>query len=539
MTNRSGSLFVGLRRWVQTISITLFILLFFQTRLDLTDFTSAISLKNNMKPFFAIDPLLLITTLLAEHTVPMIFLLSGITLLITFIFGRFFCGWICPFGVLHHIMSWIGDRLHIPKNASDTYHPGQQIKYYLLTALLVTSVFGINLAGWVDPISLLTRSMTSFIIPLMQTTINGIGTIFRWLHLESTANMLEIGFVESILGAEQIYIGQAFFIGVIFVSLLATNLFIRRFWCRFLCPLGALLGVVSGTSLFRIQQASGCTHCHKCAPACGGAADPQKAKAFKVSECMMLGNCLTACPENVLSYNKIKPFRITAPIDINRRRLTGAAVSGIFAAPLIRLDLHPTRSHPLLVRPPGALSETDFLATCVRCDACIRCCPENFLQPALLEGRLEGLWTPIGNGDIGYCEFNCNICGTVCPTGAIQPLPLEQKQQVAIGTAFIDPSRCLPYAFDKQCIVCEEHCPTAPKAIKFRKEIRITPDGNEIELKLPVIIPEDCIGCAICQNKCPVMDKPAIIVTSVGETRSETNQMILKNTGYGSGDYGS
>jgi len=127
---------------------------------------------------------------------------------------------------------------------------------------------------------------------------------------------------------------------------------------------------------------------------------------------------------------------------------------------------------------------------------------------------------------IGYCEFNCTLCGQVCPTDAIEELGLEVKQKRKIGLAFVDQNRCLPYAFGINCIVCEEHCPTSPKAIQFESRVAVK-DGVETELKLPVIVPNDCIGCAICEYYCPVGEEAAIRVTSVGEDRSEKNRIIL------------
>ncbi len=125
------------------------------------------------------------------------------------------------------------------------------------------------------------------------------------------------------------------------------------------------------------------------------------------------------------------------------------------------------------------------------------------------------------------CEYYCSLCTQVCPTGAIKELTVPEKATVKIGTAWIDKNRCLPYFLGRPCIVCEEHCPVSPKAIKFILVETKRPDGTTAVEKAPIIDPELCIGCGVCENKCPVADRPAIFVTSVGERRSKENQLLL------------
>jgi len=157
----------------------------------------------------------------------------------------------------------------------------------------------------------------------------------------------------------------------------------------------------------------------------------------------------------------------------------------------------------------------------------MKVCPTNALQPALSEAGPEGIWTPVLVPKIGYCEYYCSLCSQVCPTGAIQELTVEQKVQVRIGTAWINKSRCIPWVSGDSCIVCEEHCPVSPKAIKLVKTEVKLPDGTIKTPLAPFIDTSECIGCGICENKCPVVDEPAIYVTSVGETRSEKNKLLL------------
>jgi len=214
-------------------------------------------------------------------------------------------------------------------------------------------------------------------------------------------------------------------------------------------------------------------------------------------------------------------------LDISRRRIISSGLLGILSVPLLRQQFWAKRVNPKLIRPPGAIPEPNFLAACIKCGNCMRACPTNFLQPTLLEAGVEGMFSPTGVGQKGYCEYNCTVCGQACPTKAITELSLTKKQTVKIGTACIDKSRCLTYAYNKPCIVCEEHCPTPIKAIWTEKVEIKDRNGKTILIAQPHVDPALCIGCSICENVCPVLDKPAIYVTSIGEVRSKTNRLLL------------
>src|SRR5207302_8853538 len=126
--------------------------------------------------------------------------------------------------------------------------------------------------------------------------------------------------------------------------------------------------------------------------------------------------------------------------------------------------------HSRVIRPPGSVEEREFLERCIRCAECMKVCPNNALHPAFFEAGIEGSWTPILIARIGYCEHSCVLCGQVCPTGAIQKITEKEKlgagvPPIKIGTAFYNVGRCLPWAMQTPCIVCEEFCPTSPKAI--------------------------------------------------------------------------
>jgi ferredoxin len=221
-------------------------------------------------------------------------------------------------------------------------------------------------------------------------------------------------------------------------------------------------------------------------------------------------------------------------LDLSRRSLLGAALGGAGGALLVKIEpLGGGRTYnPGLIRPPGSLPESEFLERCVRCGECVKVCPTNAIQPAALGAGLEGLWTPILDMDIGYCEYECTLCGQVCPTQAIRKLTVEEKQRTKIGLAHFDKNRCLPFAYSRSCIVCEEHCPVPEKAIWFQEVEVQNAQGERVVVKQPAVDPELCIGCGVCQAKCPMADRAAVLVTSVGETRHPDNQALLSSGFY-------
>lgn len=509
-----------LRRVSQGIFLILFLFLFLQTESKGLD-----ELGYPVKIFLDFDPLILITTMLSAHTVQGFFYLSIVTILLTILLGRVFCGWVCPLGTLNNIIG------SFKRTGAHTVRYWHRVKYYILIFLLTSSLLSLQFVGIVDPLSLLIRSLSVSLYPQFNY---GIRTIFDGIYSSDIKGLTDVSeaiyslLKKTVLSFQQTFYQQSAFIGMLFLLILGLNLIEKRFWCRYLCPLGALLGLLSRYSVLKRTVSEDCTSCGACSKFCQGGSDPDKKEEWKDYECYYCFNCDDVCPRNAVNFG-FSGKKKAGALDLGRRRVFTSVAAGIIAVPLFRANPLSKKEflNHRLIRPPGSIEEREFLKRCVKCGECMKVCITNGLQPALLEAGLEGIWSPVLIPKIGYCEYRCTLCGQVCPTGAIKRLTLKEKEKIKIGLAMIDKGRCLPYAHGRPCIVCEEVCPTPKKAIWFERVTVKDRNGRDLTLQQPRVDLELCIGCGICEAKCPVIDRPAIYVTSIGESRSKENQLLM------------
>jgi polyferredoxin len=511
-----------------------------------------------------LDPLVGLGTLLTTHTLYAGLLWGLATVVLTILLGRFFCGWLCPFGTIHQFVGYLARRKRRikAKMALNRYHPAQSIKYWILVFLLIMAVAALC----VDVVRLPRSSPLGFSILLIlgliaviamairQAKLNAKKTIFAvlivgvgWIVVSfllygdwRPAASLQIGLLDPIpliyrsinllllplmdrttllvSSNPRLYAGT-WLIASIFVAAVLLNLIRPRFYCRFVCPLGALFGVLGRFAIWRIGKSKEeCTDCHLCEKNCEGACQPTG--RIRLAECVLCLNCIDDCHHGLMGYHTAPSAggEIISP-DLSRRELLTAAVSGAVAIPLLRISGNPGPNwNAGLVRPPGSLPEVQFLSRCIKCGQCMRICPTNVIHPAGLTAGLEGVWTPVLNFRIGTsgCQHNCIACGNLCPTAAIRPISLVERQglgpyaekgPIKIGTAFIDRGRCLPWSMDRPCIVCQENCPVSPKAI-FTREM-----FNTVRVRQP------------------------LVVKSADETRIDFQTDALMANQYATGDY--
>lgn len=488
--------------------------------------------------FFDLDPLILVTTFLAAHTVPAVLLLALVTIVITALFGRLFCGWFCPLGTVHAACSHVIH--HRRRQPVEVWSRWQLSKYFVLAGVLVMAACGVQWLALLDPIALLYRSCATALLPATQAAVEDVSTgiyqsdphVGTWRLTQVTEPAYQFLRETVFVTPQQTYLGS----GLILAFLLLTvglNFVRRRFWCRYLCPLGGLLGLIAWRPwVQRRTNAERCNACGVCGMHCHGAAGSSPGAGWKPQECLGCMNCNESCPKEGLRFSFVAPWQqrgVDETIDLSRRGLLGSAVAGLAGVAVLRVTPQARGStfNPDLIRPPGARPEAEFLSRCIACGACMNVCPTGSLQPTLLEAGLAGIWTPRVVPRLGYCDYSCTRCGEVCPTQAIVPLALADKQQTRLGLATIDTARCIPYAFGRECIVCEEHCPIPEKAIYFEEVDVVTRAGERQTVKRPRVDPRRCIGCGICEHACPYKDRAAIRVTSTNETRHPANQSIL------------
>lgn len=488
------------RPWIQGLSFALFLALLI-----------AANAGRGPVPdlYFRLDPLVGITSALAGRTLIPAMGLGLVTLALTVALGRAWCGWICPLGTL---LDWMPSR---KANLSEL-DPGprwRRVKYTLLFAILVMALLGWQTLVLLDPITLIYRTTTTAVWPAVVWLINGTeGLLYPLRPFRGPISAFEQLVRGKILPVEPIIYRLNVAVMLLFAAVLALNAVRTRFWCRYLCPLGALLGLVSKVAWMRRVVGEQCIACHRCARACPmGTIDPGRGHASDPAECTMCLDCIPTCPTADQTFRGHWALAPWQRYDPTRRHVLTTAGATIAAVGFLGSEARHVRPHPYLIRPPGA-QDPGFESRCIRCGVCVRVCPTGGLQPSLTEAGWSGLMTPILVPRMGYCDYSCNACGQACPVGAIPPLALEEKRTVVIGRAYIDRSRCIPWVDAHNCIVCEEMCPIPDKAIQLEEVDVWAPDGQRATVKRPHVIAERCIGCGICENHCPLNGEAAIRV---------------------------
>ncbi|PLX37844.1 MAG: 4Fe-4S ferredoxin [Hyphomicrobiales bacterium] len=233
--------------------------------------------------------------------------------------------------------------------------------------------------------------------------------------------------------------------------------------------------------------------------------------------------------------------KLTAKQRTQRRTLLLSALAGSATVALSLMGYVPVlRDIAKRLRPPGALAEKPFLASCIKCGQCVQVCPVEAIKLADA-GDGFGIGVPYIDARKQACDFSCDAvqCVLACPTGALTHA-IDKKEQVRMGLARLArPEACLarkgegfkglargpdfpgihryteidrwnpipvadhPYDVEL-CDLCVRECP-------IENAISLEPiDGNADDKRRTPVVHEACVGCGMCEMICPV--DPACIV---------------------------
>jgi ferredoxin len=426
-------------------------------------------------------------------------------LLLTFIFGRVYCSSLCPLGVLQDITArisrWIThrQRFHFAK-------PYKKLNYSILILILITAFAGFLLPlNLTDPYSNYGRISTGLVRPVIILINNSLVAIIEKMGLYS---LPRIAFKNFSLIA-------TFYSAGILIALILATMWHGRLFCNTLCPVGSLLGLVSKYALFKVKiDKLHCNRCGRCATSCKAECIESTTQSIDASRCVNCFNCVGVCPSNGINYSfqksAVTESAIHAETDQSKRQLLGGTVALLSLSALAFVPREIETGKPSIIPekkknpvcPPGSKGFGHFNETCTACHLCVSLCPTQVLKPSVLDYGLSGFLQPVMDYHASFCNFDCRLCGQVCPTGAILPLLAEEKKVLQLGKSVFVKENCIVYTRKTACGACSEHCPS--------KAVQMVP--FEGRLKIPKVTQDICVGCGACEYACPTKPYKAIYV---------------------------
>lgn len=431
-----------------------------------------------------------------------------VIVLLTIFFGRVYCSSVCPVGTLQDFISRIPKRKKKKKKYSFT-KPLNVLRYSILAATILTFFAGsLILINLLDPFSNYGRLISGLVRPVYLSTINLFAGLSEGLGLY-LIYPVEIKFSSFIY-----YLFPIVFL----ITLFVMSYFKGRLFCNSICPVGSILSFISRYSFFKLKiDEANCKGCGICERVCKSNCIDNEKKEIDFTRCVSCYNCVDVCPSGGIKYfssfnRSTSDYIGDKQIDSNKRNFIAQSliyVTGLAGLSYSQIKIKVTKESTkpaystTAVTPPASIGTQHFTDNCTACHLCVSACPTQVLQPSFLEYGLLGILQPRMDFHKSFCNFECKICGDVCPTGAIIIYPLEQKKIIQTGIAKFVKENCIVIIQKTECGACSEHCPT--------KAVHMIPDQK---LFLPEVREEYCIGCGACEYACPTKPYKAIYVES-------------------------
>lgn len=425
-----------------------------------------------------------------------------VILILALLFGRVYCSSICPIGTIQDISSYLARK--IKKKKKFVYSKEKFWLRYSILILVIAPIFFGNLflVNLLDPYSNFGRILTQIFNPVV-TLINNVAAF--------TLEKFDIYLLYPI-EIKNSYLWLTVFPLVFFIIIIHLSYTRGRLYCNTICPVGTLLGFVSKFTIFKLKiDKPSCEGCGICARVCKSECIDKETKEIDSSRCVACYNCLDVCPSDSINYQFASLSIVDSKTDDSRRNFISRAslfLVGLTTSTLAQIKIIPKKESKVqikknsVVSPPGSVSTDHFTATCTACHLCISACPTRVLQPSFTEWGIFNVFQPFMDYNTSFCNFECNACGEVCPTGAIQSIVSDRKKITQLGKAIFIKENCIVETENTACGACSEHCPT--------KAVMMVDYKNG--LKIPEVTNKYCIGCGACEFACPVKPFKAIYV---------------------------
>ncbi len=427
-----------------------------------------------------------------------------IVMVTVILWGRVYCSSVCPIGTLQDLVT--RSRRKIKGRKKFGYRKENNWLRYTILALTAGSFLSgyILLVNLLDPYSNFGRILTGIFYPLIAGVNNVLAFSLEKLNIYLLYPVEIKNFPDLLV-----------VFPIVFLSVVVYLSYTRgRLYCNTICPVGILLGLTSKLSINKLTiDQNSCEGCGACKLVCKSECIDDENKSIDFDRCVACYNCIDVCPSVSISYQNIfkREVPVLQEIDTSKRDfvsktliyligLTGAAYSQVKIIPKKESTKPVIRKS--VSSPPGSEAISEFSSKCTACHLCVSACPTKVLQPSFLEYGALGILQPYMDYKTNFCNFECTVCGEVCPTGAIRPLTVKKKKITQVGKTTFVKENCIVETEGTACGACSEHCPT--------KAVHMVPYKNN--LKIPEVRNQYCVGCGACEFACPTKPYKAIYV---------------------------